>query len=148
MSDYQPLDLSRFCNAGLEVLEALGRASDETLDVSTGKLSIHGLPFLVGSVDGSNKNCFVVMDGSSGSLTIPVDQPATRLIIAHTLLESDLEKGVDPGNLVAEYVCHLSGGDEELDLSGKLVIPGLIDDQVHFREPGLTHKGEIATEDR
>ena len=112
MSDYQPLDLSRFCNAGLEVLEALGRASDETLDVSTGKLSIHGLPFLVGSVDGSNKNCFVVMDGSSGSLTIPVDQPATRLIIAHTLLESDLEKGVDPGNLVAEYVCHLSGGDE------------------------------------
>ena len=39
-----------------------------------------------------------------------------------------------------------SESSEELDLSGKLVIPGLIDDQVHFREPGLTHKGEIATE--
>ena len=33
-----------------------------------------------------------------------------------------------------------------VDLNGKYVIPGLIDDQVHFREPGLTHKGEIATE--
>ena len=31
-----------------------------------------------------------------------------------------------------------SESNEELDLSGKLVIPGLIDDQVHFREPGLT----------
>ena len=33
-----------------------------------------------------------------------------------------------------------------LDAKGKYVIPGMIDDQVHFREPGLTHKGEIATE--
>ena len=33
-----------------------------------------------------------------------------------------------------------------IDGSGKLLIPGVIDDQVHFREPGLTHKGEIATE--
>ena len=41
-----------------------------------------------------------------------------------------------------------SKSSEELDLSGKLVIPGLIDDQVHFREPGLTHKGEIATESK
>ncbi len=29
---------------------------------------------------------------------------------------------------------------------GKILIPGAIDDQVHFREPGLTHKGEIYTE--
>ena len=41
-----------------------------------------------------------------------------------------------------------SESSEELDLSGKLVIPGLIDDQVHFREPGLTHKCEIATESK
>ncbi|MFM9005353.1 MAG: dihydroorotase [Flavobacteriales bacterium] len=33
-----------------------------------------------------------------------------------------------------------------IDATGKLLIPGLIDDQVHFREPGLMHKGEIATE--
>ena len=37
---------------------------------------------------------------------------------------------------------------EVLDLSGKLIIPGMIDDQVHFREPGLTNKGEIYTESR
>ena len=35
-----------------------------------------------------------------------------------------------------------------IDLQGKHVLPGLIDDQVHFREPGLTHKGEIATESK
>jgi dihydroorotase len=40
------------------------------------------------------------------------------------------------------------GADREVDARGKLLLPGLIDDQVHFREPGLTHKGEIATESR
>jgi dihydroorotase len=37
---------------------------------------------------------------------------------------------------------------EIIDATGLLLIPGVIDDQVHFREPGLTHKGEIATESR
>ncbi len=35
-----------------------------------------------------------------------------------------------------------------IDAGGNYVIPGLIDDQVHFREPGLTHKGDIYTESR
>lgn len=35
-----------------------------------------------------------------------------------------------------------------IDAAGKLLLPGMIDDQVHFREPGLTHKGDIATESR
>lgn len=35
-----------------------------------------------------------------------------------------------------------------IDASGCYVIPGMIDDQVHFREPGLTHKGDIETESR
>lgn len=34
----------------------------------------------------------------------------------------------------------------EIDGSGKHLLPGAIDDQVHFREPGLTHKGRIYTE--
>lgn len=38
--------------------------------------------------------------------------------------------------------------DREIDASGKYVMPGIIDDQVHFREPGLTHKAEIYTEAR
>jgi dihydroorotase len=33
-----------------------------------------------------------------------------------------------------------------IDASGKWLIPGFIDDQVHFREPGLTHKGDLYTE--
>lgn len=37
---------------------------------------------------------------------------------------------------------------EEIDLSGKYLLPGCIDDQVHFREPGLTHKANIGTESR
>jgi len=35
-----------------------------------------------------------------------------------------------------------------IDVQGNYVLPGIIDDQVHFREPGLTHKGSIATESR
>lgn len=34
----------------------------------------------------------------------------------------------------------------EINAEGKYLLPGVIDDQVHFREPGLTHKGEIYTE--
>ena len=33
-----------------------------------------------------------------------------------------------------------------IDVSGKIILPGCIDDQVHFREPGLTHKGTIYSE--
>ena len=36
--------------------------------------------------------------------------------------------------------------DQVIDAEGCLVVPGVIDDQVHFREPGLTHKAEIYTE--
>lgn len=37
-----------------------------------------------------------------------------------------------------------TAGVEVIDATEMLVIPGVIDDQVHFREPGLTHKGDIA----
>ncbi len=39
-------------------------------------------------------------------------------------------------------------GVAELDAGGALLLPGMIDDQVHFREPGLEHKADIATESR
>ena len=35
-----------------------------------------------------------------------------------------------------------------IDAKGLYLLPGVIDDQVHFREPGLTHKGTIYTESR
>lgn len=40
------------------------------------------------------------------------------------------------------------GADCEIEAKGKLLLPGLIDDQVHFREPGLTHKADLSTESR
>ena len=39
-------------------------------------------------------------------------------------------------------------GHREIDAEGMFLLPGVIDDQVHFREPGLTHKADIATESR
>jgi dihydroorotase len=37
-------------------------------------------------------------------------------------------------------------GDQVLDAAGRWLLPGMVDDQVHFREPGLEHKGDLATE--
>lgn len=39
-------------------------------------------------------------------------------------------------------------GVKEIDVTGSWVLPGMIDDQVHFREPGMEHKATIATESR
>ena len=39
-------------------------------------------------------------------------------------------------------------GTKIIDATGLLLIPGVIDDQVHFRDPGLTYKGDIYTESR
>ncbi len=45
---------------------------------------------------------------------------------------------------------NLSGmrSDRVIDAAGRALLPGMIDDQVHFREPGLTHKGDIGSESR
>ena len=45
-----------------------------------------------------------------------------------------------------ESSIHIPEGTEVIDAKGKYLLPGLIDDQVHFREPGLTHKGGILSE--
>lgn len=42
----------------------------------------------------------------------------------------------------------LTPDTEVIDANGLLLLPGLIDDQVHFREPGLTHKADISSETR
>lgn len=48
--------------------------------------------------------------------------------------------------IAAEITLPDQEGYQSLDLSGLILIPGIIDDQVHFREPGLTHKGCIESE--
>jgi len=42
----------------------------------------------------------------------------------------------------------IPSGTHIIDANGLLLLPGVIDDQVHFREPGLTHKGDIFSESR
>lgn len=49
---------------------------------------------------------------------------------------------------IASSISHKSSDCKVIDAEGNYLIPGAIDDQVHFREPGLTHKGTIASESR
>lgn len=57
---------------------------------------------------------------------------------------------VEDGEITAIYRSYVPGevycDAEILDATGLYLFPGVIDDQVHFREPGLTHKGDIYTE--
>ncbi|MFC6098176.1 dihydroorotase [Flavobacterium qiangtangense] len=49
---------------------------------------------------------------------------------------------------IAETISAKSSATKIINAEGNYLIPGMIDDQVHFREPGLTHKGDIASESR
>ncbi|MFM9988728.1 dihydroorotase [Flavobacterium sp.] len=49
---------------------------------------------------------------------------------------------------IGENISPKSSDCKIIDAEGNYLIPGAIDDQVHFREPGLTHKGDIASESR
>ena len=57
------------------------------------------------------------------------------------LIENDVISKIEK-NISEEDV------DQIIDASGKHLLPGIIDDQVHFREPGLTWKGDIETESK
>ncbi len=101
MSDYEPLDLSLVCNAGLS---ALG----ENVRAPVGQQTFHGLPFQIGA-SGSGP-CFIAFDGKAKGVTIPIGKTVRWVIVAHRLLESDLLEGGLPGKVIAEYVFRLSGG--------------------------------------
>ena len=58
------------------------------------------------------------------------------------LIENDIIKEIDTSISVK------SSDTVIIDAEGKYVLPGMIDDQVHFREPGLTHKANIETESK
>ena len=53
------------------------------------------------------------------------------------------------GDRIAKIATEINDAEAEvINLNGKFLMPGVVDDQVHFREPGLTHKGRIYTEAR
>jgi dihydroorotase len=62
-----------------------------------------------------------------------------EIFVSDILIENGLIKQIEREIEAVE-------GAEIIDATGLHLLPGLIDDQVHFREPGLTHKGEIYTE--
>lgn len=69
---------------------------------------------------------------------------------AHIVNENQTFKGdlLIDGNRIEKVASEISAKNNYkiIDVSGKYLLPGVIDDQVHFREPGLTHKANIATE--
>lgn len=76
----------------------------------------------------------------------------TRLLItnARTINEGEIREQdvLIDGDRIDAIGSGLTAGADAMviDAAGKFLMPGMIDDQVHFREPGLTHKGDIATE--
>jgi dihydroorotase len=73
------------------------------------------------------KNVTVVNDGQSN--------------ITDVLIENQIIQRIDRNISLKSNVI-------EIDGTGKILMPGVIDDQVHFREPGLTHKADIQSESR
>lgn len=70
-----------------------------------------------------------------------------KIVNENQIIESDL---LIENDLISRIGKNISeeGVDNVIDASGKYLLPGIIDDQVHFREPGLTHKGDIESESK
>ncbi|WP_306012459.1 MULTISPECIES: dihydroorotase [unclassified Allomuricauda] len=69
-----------------------------------------------------------------------------KIVNENRIFESDV---LLEGDFISRIDSDISDANAQvIDLEGDLLLPGVIDDQVHFREPGLTHKGTIATESR
>ena len=71
-----------------------------------------------------------------------------KIVNEGTIFEGDLlieDKFIKE---IGDSISPKSADIKIIDAEGNYLIPGMIDDQVHFREPGLTHKGNIETESR
>ena len=82
------------------------------------------------------------------------EEKSSKVLIKNGLVvnegRSEIRDVLIEGQRIERVEQHISPRTNEkvIDASGMWVLPGLIDDQVHFREPGLTRKAEIATESR
>lgn len=76
--------------------------------------------------------------------------PATVIVNARMVNEGRETTGdlsIENGRItrIAPQIA-INAGQTVIEAGGRWLLPGMIDDQVHFREPGLTHKGDLATE--
>lgn len=75
-----------------------------------------------------------------------------KYLIKNTTLVNEGEISTNDVLIDGEFISRIDPiidndhGAKEINGEGLVLMPGIIDDQVHFREPGLTHKGEIYTE--
>lgn len=85
-------------------------------------------------------------------LVLILRQMKTLIINANIVNEGSVSQGdvLIDGERIAKIGKQLSepGNVKVIDANGRYLLPGAIDDQVHFREPGLTHKATIETESR
>lgn len=65
--------------------------------------------------------------------------------IGSVLIDKEIISEIFRGNVPEEVINRCK---EIIDAKGLILIPGVIDDQVHFRDPGLTHKGDLESESR
>ena len=107
MRDYQPLNLTQFCNVGTEFIK-------EGAQPLIGSQTWHGLPFTVGSATPDPARCFIGFGSrEDASVTIPIGVAARYFIFAHTLLESHVREGESIGHVVANYVFRFTDGQVE-----------------------------------
>jgi dihydroorotase len=76
-----------------------------------------------------------------------------KLVLANGIVVNEGQTRHEDILVVGERIERIGAGPvpadaDVVDLSGLHVLPGIIDDQVHFREPGMTHKADIASESR
>lgn len=79
-------------------------------------------------------------------MTRPTLITNARIATENGLIEGDVL--IRSGRIERISTGQQAGNAEVFDAKGRHLLPGMIDDQVHFREPGLTHKGTIASESR
>lgn len=92
--------------------------------------------------------------GSRGPTEHPTteDNSLSKLLIKNARLVNEAQvRDVDvllDGDRIAQIDGNIPAPERVriVDAAGKWLMPGMIDDQVHFREPGMTHKGDLATE--
>ena len=82
---------------------------------------------------------------------MPTTTNRTLLRNASLVLPGEVRVGsvlIQDGTILEVDAGSAATADQVIDCSGLHLMPGVIDDQVHFREPGLTHKEDLATASR
>lgn len=91
------------------------------------------------------KNATLVNEGQTFVASVFVSEGKIEKIIRANQVPELVEGPVEAGSALRQAQ---GPNTQVIDATGKYLIPGIIDEHVHFREPGLTHKADIYTESR